>query len=48
MNTHTEKPSNNLEVVDLGAYINVEVKEQAKDKLRSWNIDPSTDLLAAK
>lgn len=32
----------------LGAYINVDVKEQAKDKLRSWNIDPSTDLLAAK
>ena len=32
----------------LGAYINADVKEQAKGKLRSWNIDPSTDLLAAK
>ena len=32
----------------LGAYINSEVKEQAKEKLRSWNLDPETDLLELK
>ena len=37
-----------LAVGTLGAYINSEVKEQAKEKLRSWNLDPETDLLELK
>ena len=36
-----------IAVGTLGAYINPAVKERAKEKLISWNFDPSTDLLVS-
>lgn len=36
-----------IAVGTLGAYINPVVKERAKEKLISWNFDPSTDLLVS-